>query len=204
MVNDIIDSYENGNYTQMAKHIPPPKPMKVLRNGVIVDMFVIPNVTRNGYVWGFGNELWDTLDEAIENLELNVIRSIKRFQSEDADEREEYERQEYERTRPRTPLEIYTADMTPMQRGRIVKTLTKKYVFNGRVMSRQEFIEKAIRDEGYVVSHRHCCEDEMILISPEDSWYERRVITKMGIDYAIFLEDYFKGEIDGATAGNKN
>lgn len=179
------------SYNHILNNIPSPKPMKIRRDGVIVDVFVIPNVTRDGFEWGFGNEIWDTLEDATKYLEIDVIRSVERFEREDAKEREEYERQEYERTRPRTPLEIYTADMTPMRRGRIEKTLSKEYVFNGRVMSRREFIEKAIRDEGYVVSHLRNNADEMILKSPDGSWYERNVITNTGFDYAMFLEDYF-------------
>jgi len=79
----------------------------------------------------------------------------------------------------------FTDGMTSMQKGRALTALNKQLRFDGIVMTRKKMIEKGV-SEGMIVV-RHPSWGRLFKQENDDSFFEEKTISKIGMDYAEFL-----------------
>ena len=128
------------------------------------------------------------------------IECHKRHLEEERQEKEKQEQEEYKYNN--TYGYIESIKLTPMAKGKILKTLNKSFNYyeNGvfkNNSTRKDFI-KAMLEEGYTLEHKTDLKyytkkgelkiknNEYRLTSPDNSFYE---ITKTEYDYAIYLKE---------------
>jgi len=117
------------------------------------------------------------------------------------EERQEKEKQEQKQFEYNNTYG-FTDNLTPMQKGKILKTLNKSFNYyeNGIFKTnstRKDFI-KAMLEEGYKLEHKTNLKyytkkgelkikaNEYRLVSPDNSFFE---ITKTEYDYAVYLKE---------------
>ena len=108
---------------------------------------------------------------------------IQKQKDDEAKAKAAEDKKEYER------LNQFADNMTPMQRGRVNAALNKKFRYNGKVMSRREFIEEAVKGhKAYVKMYERDKGNEYALYQDKDARYYSQ-ITKTEYDYFNYLTD---------------
>lgn len=80
-------------------------------------------------------------------------------------------------------IDGFAAGETPMKRGRIVSTLKRSLILNGRLDSRQNHIKRLV-SEGYTISGAY---DHRRLQGLNGRYFTKKDITATAMDYAEFL-----------------
>ncbi|MCB1401208.1 MAG: hypothetical protein KDJ82_15905, partial [Rhodobacteraceae bacterium] len=78
----------------------------------------------------------------------------------------------------------FTDNMTPLQAGKVLGALTAKVNYNGRAVSRRDLIREKVNN-GAVIEELDA--EGEILMSPDETFLNRKAITKIGLDYAKHL-----------------
>ena len=108
---------------------------------------------------------------------------IQKQKDDEAKAKAAEDKKEYER------LNQFADDMTPMQRGRVNAALNKQFKYDGKVMSRREFIEEAVKGhKAYVKTYEGDKGNEYALYKDKDARYYSQ-ITKTEYDYFNYLTD---------------
>lgn len=126
---------------------------------------------------GFGDEIYATPQEAQNAQQIFNRRREERA----ASVQRESDRQaaELAAKNAREDLGAFFEGMTPLQRGKVAKSLTTKLNYKGQELSRRDIIRRLV-NEGRTL-------DGDKLIDQEGSFLDARRLTKTGIDYARFL-----------------
>lgn len=137
---------------------------------------------------GFGDSIFNTLEEAQANVELLKRKDADRS----AREAEEQQRAQQEADKEQALIDSYQGFLdkkSPMQQGRIRKVLELRVSYQGRPMTRKALIESKV--EGGATVYKDG--DEWVLGVPSDDVYlASSTITKTGIEFArhlLSLED---------------
>lgn len=96
----------------------------------------------------------------------------------------EQERQEAEREAARTHLDGFDDGMSPMEKGRAVKTLTAMVNYHGKPISRRDLIRQKIEEGARVETDS---KGERVLKGKDGAFLDAKAITKTGLDYAEHL-----------------
>ena len=108
---------------------------------------------------------------------------IQKQKDDEAKTKAAEDKKEYER------LNQFADDMTPMQRGRVNAALNKTFKYDGKVMSRREFIEEAVKGhKAYTKLYEGEKGNEYALYKDKDARYYSQ-ITKTEYDYFNYLTD---------------
>jgi len=142
------------------------------------EMYAVPTRERKTGQ-GFGDELYNTIDEAIAATELNRRKDADDEKIETA--RIEEEQKAAETKAAEEDLDGFDSDMSPMSRGKAIAALKKPIRYQGEIYTRRDLIRKLVNEDGYVVA----ANDR--LVAPDGSFFEKSVFTKTGIDYARHL-----------------
>lgn len=98
-------------------------------------------------------------------------------------------------------LEGYLSDKTPTQKANIAKALSKETNYDGKVMTRQEFIEDAVENgRKFAIGSTNTGKPEYRAMNEDGSYW---IITKSEYDYAAHLGGNMPTEADIEQAKNE-
>lgn len=125
------------------------RPLKILqtRNSKEGTMYVLGDPSRTEVEYGDDIVSEARLDEIMANQEK--YKAILRENNEYAERQKESETLEADSKAKLEDLHGFDSALSPMERGRVLKTLLKKTVYNGTYMTKKEYIEKLV-SEGYI------------------------------------------------------
>jgi hypothetical protein len=132
---------------------------------------------QRGQKPGPGDPIYRTREEAIAETRKQAEIDAKNAESRARWKQEEDRRAADEAER--TSLDGFEATLTPMQRGRAVKALTKAVNYKGKPQSIRDVIRGMVSDGATVKGDR--------LERPDGSFLGQKTLTKMGLDYANHL-----------------
>ena len=137
------------------------------------DMFIVSNMET-----GASEDLQDYIDKVLP-CKIECWESARK--EEERAEQEARERAEYER------FHGFTDNMTPLQKGRVVKCLDKRYRYDDSgILTRAEHVEKTQKAGGHISTGRNPQgKTEYRLHGSGDGWY---IVTKTEVDYFKYLE----------------
>lgn len=124
----------------------------------------------------------DTLhaDEAAARAEWALMRRQAAARLRMAEEAEAARVQRAEAEAVRVSLDGYEDTLTPLQRGRAVKSLLRHVRSGGRVISRRDLVRELVRDGWRPVARG--------LEAPSgDTWIDAEALTSYGMGYAAYL-----------------
>lgn len=133
-----VKPVDDGNYHIYETKVKMP-------DGSIKDMYGVPSRSRKSGR-GFGDTLFNTLDEAKAEVEFNRKKDIEDIKHKT--ERVEKEIQEKEAKTKREYLDGFADDLPPMQKGRILASLNKQLRFDGKVMTIKDKVKEIIAEGG--------------------------------------------------------
>ncbi|ACL06224.1 hypothetical protein Dalk_4546 [Desulfatibacillum aliphaticivorans] len=134
---------------------------------------------------GFGDPLFDTQDIAeryIKDRDLRDIANQEYQKRVDAIKKDE-DRKEADRIREYEDIDGFADNTTKMARGRVLSVLNKKFMFNGKYMSRKEIIRQRV-GKGWSIQQEG---GQKVLMSDDGRYMGIGQITKTGVDYAEYL-----------------
>lgn len=146
---------------------------------------------------GFGDSIHDTEEEAQKESDFTI-----RQQKERAESRKKFEAQEKAEKAAkleRENLDGFEADMTPMKKGAVIKQLTTNVNYKGQLITRRDLIRKLVSQGRTVESSR----EGRRLINQSGEFLGEKTFTKAGMDYAQWLIDNGKVEIQGEEVASK-
>lgn len=92
----------------------------------------------------------------------------------------------------------FTSTMTPPQRARAIAALDRSIQSNGRLYRRSELIESRVRDGWSVRSHPTY---GRILVAPNGNFLTEKDLSKIAVDYAVFLTTPKRNPLGGNGIG---
>lgn len=158
------------------------KGKKELSDGDKVTLYLYEEKTIiNGEVKTFNRVIKESDIKRLLDKQDKIIDQINKKQLRKQKEKVEKERKRKEYN----DIKGFAANKSKMHKGRILKTLNRKQMYNGELYKRKHFIEKAI-SEGYTVTNKTIeGENKRVLIDTEGKWFED--LTKTELDYAEYL-----------------
>lgn len=163
--------------------VPEPVPIKIKVHDEYMIAYFIPEVTLDGFDYENTSGLI-TKEGAIDEIESLIrcgLEDAEFYKSQLIKEQKEQE----EEDKRLFFVNQFTESMTPLQKGRVIKTLDTKKWYGDEIMTRSEYIEHLIYGGWKLTTYN----DEPVLRNTGDIYYSKRGLTKTGMDYAKFLID---------------
>ena len=115
----------------------------------------------------------------VSDLEAEITRDERNYQSRLAAQEQVSSREQQEKEAAR--WKGFTDDMTPRGKARADKVLSKQVSVQKKFARRGDHITRLV-EEGWTVQGR-------TLVSPTGSFFVEKDLTKIGIDFAAYLQD---------------
>ena len=131
---------------------------------------------------GGGNTVHNTEKEALEygefNRKLDIQDEQRRLQG------IEQEKIDLAAKLEREDLNGFDSGMTPLKRGKVIKTLNKQYSSNGKIVILRDIIRDCVKEGRLIETYQ----GERILINKTTETFKTETnLTKTGMDYAAHL-----------------